>query len=302
MKKIGISCGKIVRKYGYEKAFELCKSSGFDAVDFDLALWGKRMNSSDIYSASADEFEAYFTEIREKAESLELMISQTHGRCTTYTSDEKQCEYARWACEKDLYATKLLGAESCVIHSIKSGDWPEKYLDGEFMHRKNKEFFDCLIPAAEKHEVNIALETFGRAKIYGDKNHADFFAHVKELKKQLELLDTKYKTICVDTGHTNEAVIFGVPGPAEVIRTLGSDVTLLHLHDNNGYADQHLPPVSGRGTVNWGEVFDALDEVGYRGVYNFEIELGRYGDVLADAVCFLGKWLRHFVDVRGDMK
>lgn len=302
MKKIGISCGKIVRKYGYEKAFELCKESGFDAVDFDLALWGKRMGAADIYNASEDEFEAHFTAIRAKAESLELEISQTHGRCTTYTPDEKQCEYARWASEKDLQATRLLGAGSCVIHSIKSGDWPENYQDGEFMHRKNKEFFDCLIPIAEKNKVNIALETFGRAKIYGDKNHADFFAHVRELKKQFDLLDTKNKTICVDIGHTNEAVIFGVPGPAEVIRTLGSDVTLLHLHDNNGSADQHLPPLMGRGTINWSEIFNALDDIGYKGVYNFELELGRYGDVLDDATRFLGKWLRHFVDVRGEMK
>ena len=299
MKKIGISCGTIVSKYGYEKAFELCKESGFDAVDFDLQRFGKYMGASDIYNASEDEFEAYFTAIKNKAESLGLEISQTHGRCRTYTPDEMQCEYTRWVSEKDLKATRVLGAGSCVIHSIASGRWPDNYLDGEFMHRKNKEMFDYLIPIAEKNNVKIALETFGRANVYGESK-VDFFADVKEFKKQFDMLETKNKTICVDTGHTHEATPFGVPGPAEVIRTLGSDVTLLHLHDNNGFEDLHLPPIlHGPHTIKWGEIFDALDDIGYEGVYNFELFFGHFGDVMPEAVRFLGKWLRYFVDNRG---
>lgn len=299
--KLGISCGTIVSRYGYEKAFELCKKSGFDAVDFDLECFGNYDSKNDIYNASHNEFEEYFTNIKKKAESLGLEISQTHGRCETYYPDEKHCEYIRWVSEKDLLATRLLGAPSCVIHSIASGNWPENYLDGEFMHRKNKEFFDYLIPIAEENHVNLALETFGRARIYGESK-LDFFGHVKELKKQFDMLETKNKTICVDTGHINEAVPFGVPGPAEVIKILGSSVTLLHLHDNNGASDQHLPPLTyGRGGVKWNEVFEALDEIGYNGVYNFEIQLKRYGKVLVDAIPFLGKWLRYFVENRGEL-
>lgn len=299
--KLGISCGPICYKYGYEKAFEMCRESGFDAVDFDLGYFGKLGDMSDIYHASEDRFEEYFTAIKNKAESLDLEISQTHGRCRTYTPDDKHCEYTRWVSEKDLQATRILGAPSCVIHSIASGNWPENYLDATFMHQKNKEFFDFLIPIAEKNKVNFALETFGRADIYGESK-ADFFAHVKELKKQFDMLDTQNKTICVDTGHTNEAVPFGVPGPAEVIRTLGSDVTLLHLHDNNGSRDQHLPPImQGSGVIKWSEVFDALDDIGYKGVYNFELILGRFGEVLPEAIGFLGKWLKVFVENKGRM-
>lgn len=301
MKKIGISCETIVIKYGYEKAFEICKESGFDAVDFNLMQFGRHLDAPDIYNASNDEFEEYFTAIKNKAASLELEISQTHGRCTTYTPDEKQCEYTRWVCEKDLQATRLLGAPACVIHSIKSIDYPKHHLDGTFMQQKNKELFDFLIPIAEKNHVKFALETYGRGTVNG-LTKAEFFAHVNELKKQFDMLDTKNKTICVDTGHTHEAVRFGVPGPAETIKTLGTDVTLLHLHDNNGFRDQHLPPLMGNGTIKWSEIFDALDDIGYEGVYNFELVLGRYGNVLPDAIHFLGKWLRYFVDNRGEMK
>ena len=32
-----------------------------------------------------------------------------------------------------------------------------------------------------------------------------------------------------------------------------------HLHDNNGFTDQHLIP--GQGTIEWPKVFDALDNI-----------------------------------------
>lgn len=297
--KLGISCGNIVKRLGYERAFELCKNSGFDAVDFNLENYGAFDDPSDIYNAPEEEFTAFFTAVREKAASLGLEISQTHGRCRTYTPDKKQCEYARWVSEKDLKATSLLGAPACVIHHITSGNWPDNYLDGEFMHRKCMELYDFLIPVAEANNVSVAIETFGRARVRGE-SAVDFFAHVRELKKLYDALDTKNKVICVGTGHTHEATPFGVPGVAEVIRTLGSDVKLLHLHDNNSSADQHLPPLlGGSNTVNWPDVFDALDEIGYGGVYNFELNLNYYGDMLPEAVRFLGKFLRYFIENKG---
>lgn len=298
--KLGISCREIVKRYGFEKAFELCKESGFDAVDFGLGSYGNDDEGLDIYQASEDQFEEHFTAIKAKAESIGLEISQTHGRCRTYTPDEKWCEYVRWVSEKDLKATRLLGAPSCVIHSILSKLWPENHLDGEFMHKKNKEFFDYLIPIAEENGVNIALETFGGNRINGESK-AEFFAPVRELRKQFDMLQTANKTICVDTGHTNNIIKYGFEGPVETIRILGGDVTLLHLHDNNGRGDLHIPPIMNvnRGGVDWVEVFQALDDIGYQGVYNFELELTRYGDALPDAIHFLGKWLRYFVENKG---
>ena len=297
--KIGITCGSVVARYGYEKGFALIKESGFDAVDIGLGQYGIAEKPSDIYLASEDQFEAYFSQIRELAARYELIISQTHGRCRTYTPDTKQQEYACWVSERDLKASSILGAPACVIHQITSGNWPDNYMDDAFMHRKNKEFFDRLIPHAEKYKTCFSLETFGRATIKGVRS-ADRWAEIDLLKEQFSMLDTSYKTICVDTGHTNEAVPFGTPSAGDAIRMLGKDVTLLHLHDNNGTYDQHLPPLMGDpGAVNWPDVFDALDEINYKGVYNFELQLVRYYHALPEAIQFLGKFLRRFVDDRG---
>jgi sugar phosphate isomerase/epimerase len=85
-----------------------------------------------------------------------------------------------------------------------------------------------------------------------------------------------------------------------MIKIFGKDVTILHLHDNTGHWDDHLLP--GFGNINWPGVFDALDEIGYSGVYNFEIRLPFGGSLLEDFLVYSGKYLREFVDRRGNLK
>ena len=113
-KKIGISCRYILDAYGIDRGLEICKESGFDAVDFDLS---KHKLDDPIYGGSDDAFESYFNFIKEKAERIELEISQTHGRCETYIpgNDEVKQRTDRFNL-LDLRATAILGAPSCVIH------------------------------------------------------------------------------------------------------------------------------------------------------------------------------------------
>lgn len=293
MKKIGISCGRIVAKYGAKEALEICKRSGFDAVDFDL---NTHSLGDGIYGGSDDAFEAHFTEIRRIAEDLELEISQTHGRCLAYVQDnDGYNESVKKLVEKDLKATAILGAPSCVQHFMNSTRWGKQ--PAEVMRKAGVDMYRDFIPFAEKYKVNIALETFGAARVQGARIR-DFFADPTEFKYQFDAMNTSYKTMCVDTGHTHEAESFWVPPPEEYIRILGKDVTLLHLHDNNSHWDDHLLPKMGN--INWPAVFDALDDIGYTGVYNFELAM-RFGDMLEEFVAFAGKYLRAFVDRHGDL-
>jgi sugar phosphate isomerase/epimerase len=78
--------------------------------------------------------------------------------------------------------------------------------------------------------------------------------------------------ICLDTGHHN--LIKGDQG--KFIRQAGQLLKALHLHDNDGSGDQHLLPY-GNGRINWKDVFTALNEIGYRGLYNWEIPGERRG-------------------------
>lgn len=297
--KLGISCSAILNKYGFERGFAICRESGFDTVEFSLSGYGKRELPGDIYNASDDEFEAYFTGIRKLADDAGIAIASAHGRVLTYTNDENQCAYIRWVSEKDLAASRILGAPICVIHPIIMRYWPDRFQDKDFLFQINTGMYRDLLPFAERNGVKIALETMGKTVI-GEEKHVAFFGRPEDLLTQLELLDTPYATVCVDTGHTNEAHFCGAPSPADMIRAMGSHVTHLHLHDNNGTADLHIPPICDkRGGVVWEDVFDALEEVGYSGTYNFEINMGLYGDAIEDAAHFFGKWLRYFVESKG---
>ena len=293
MKKIGISCGAVVRMYGIDRGLEICKESGFDAVDYNLE---KYKVGDPIYGGSDDAFESHFDAIKRKAADLELEISQTHGRCATYMPENE--EHNRFVDEVtalDLRATAALGAPSCVVHFINNTRWGKQ--PAALMHEVCGRMFDGFVPHAEKYNVNIAMETFGAARVSGARIR-DFFADPDEFLYQYNRLDTKNKTICVDTGHTHEAESFWVPPPEEMIRILGKDISILHLHDNNSHWDDHLLP--GMGNINWPAVFDSLDEVGYNGVYNFELAM-RFGSMREEFVRFAGKYLRAFVDAHGKL-
>ena len=293
--KIGISCHYILATYGIERGLEICKESGFDAIDFDLC---RHKLDDPIYGGSDDAFESHFNSIRKKADDVELEISQTHGRCETYIpgNDELKQRTDRLN-ELDLRATAILGAPSCVVHFPNTSACGKQ--NPETMHSLAAEMYDTLLPSAQKYKINVALETFGAARIKGERTR-DFFADPVEFKRQYDRLNTKYKTICVDTGHTHEVGSFWVPPPEEMIRILGSDVTLLHLHDNSGHWDDHLLP--GMGNIGWSKVFDALDEIGYSGVYNFELSIRFAGKMLEEYAHFMGRYLREFVNCRGDLR
>ena len=296
-KRIGINCEALCIRYGELKALEICAAAGFDAVDFGLERFS--VSGDGIYNASDEEICDFFKLIRKRADELGLMISQTHGRCATYRPNDEL--YNREVLEntkRDLLATAALGAPACVIHSITTSNW--RGSSRELMREKNREMYADFILFAEENGVSIALETFGDSKPDG-KRCLDFFGDVRELKMQYEAMDTKNKAICVDTGHTHKAhnAEPTVLGAADSIRYLGSDVKLLHLNDNNGFSDQHLPPLFAGDSsyqVDWKEVLRALDDINYSGVYSFELNLRKFGNALEDATRFFGSYLRRFVD------
>jgi len=65
--------------------------------------------------------------------------------------------------------------------------------------------------------------------------------------------------VCLDLGHLN---VRSAAPPAEWVEALGARITCLHLHDNDGSADQHLPV--GKGTVDWAGLAGALARHGLR--------------------------------------
>jgi sugar phosphate isomerase/epimerase len=90
-------------------------------------------------------------------------------------------------------------------------------------------------------------------------------AHWVYILSLVERLNVPHVGLCVDSGHAN----LGDLGAPRAIRMAGPRLRTLHLHDNYGQVDDHLPP--GRGTIDWADLLAALKEVGYQRTLQLEL-------------------------------
>ena len=300
--KIGISIGALQSLYGDERAIEIAKEIGADAVDFDLSgIQFDCDNPDSVYSKSDDEITEYFTSLKNKARALGIEISQTHGRVTSFINDAEHDENVVKNAYRDCLATKALGAPVCVMHGVTTIFFTPD-TDPEFMHNLNFEFFKVALNFAKKFGIKIATETFGDAPNLGC---CDFFGNTKEFIKAYNKITSyddfkDYLVVCMDTGHSNKAMRFNNnPTPADAIRKIGKSIKVLHLHDNDTLTDQHRIPFTG--TIDWDDVFDALDEIGYDGVYNLELNLACFGKGIEIETARYGiEVLRNYLKNRGE--
>jgi len=145
-----------------------------------------------------------------------------------------------------LHATSLevaadLGADNLVLHLEKS------YSNAVVAATRRS--LDRLLPIAERLRVRIALETLPPRYYGGEPEH---------FVQLLSTYASPWLGVCLDTGHT----VLG-RGPKAWIDALPPRIITVHLHDNDGRGDQHLPP--GLGVIDWPETLQALQGAGYAG-------------------------------------
>ena len=121
---------------------------------------------------------------------------------------------------------------------------------------------DELLPLAEKLDVTIGLENL----VYICNN-------VDDLLECFRRYPSRHLGACFDVGHANimehgmdhpecsapkSYIQYGVPVQWEknVLDRLLPHIINCHLHDNNGFRDQHLLP--GKGTIDWGKLVPKL--------------------------------------------
>lgn len=85
------------------------------------------------------------------------------------------------------------------------------------------------------------------------------------LKTLVETIDSQFFRVCLDTGHINA---FAGADMEEWLRALGPNVAEVHLHDNFGSADEHLP--LGEGSIDFKRFFALLKTYAKDPVYTIE--------------------------------
>ena len=124
---------------------------------------------------------------------------------------------------------------------------------------------DVLLAEAEKLHMTLAIE-----------NSWTKFAAVDNLLKIKALYPVKELGFCFDSGHANimdngrlypDSPAYETWNPMNIkvpqwedctLEKLLDNVTVCHLHDNNGSADQHDLP--GRGNVDWDKIIKLLEK------------------------------------------
>ena len=90
---------------------------------------------------------------------------------------------------------------------------------------------------------------------------------IDDILFMLDCLNNPKFAICLDTGHLN---VSKAESHREFILKAGDKLRALHIADNDGSDDQHVMPFCS-GSVDFVEVVKALSEIGYDGLFNYEI-------------------------------
>lgn len=68
--------------------------------------------------------------------------------------------------------------------------------------------------------------------------------------------------------------------PQDAVRRLGKRIKTLHISDYDFVYERHEMP--GQGKIDWNALIAALEETGYDGRFNYELNMSKYGYTFAD--------------------
>ena len=145
-----------------------------------------------------------------------------------------------------------LGGEVVIMHAGVSGNADRAVFAWDFLRRS----LDELEPCATKLGVRIALE-----------NWPGNWPLIREV---LGAYTPAYLGLCYDSGHGN------LDGDGfAALTSLKNRLVSIHLHDNDGTADQHRLPFSG--TIDWARFVTILRSSAYTKCISMESNMGKEG-------------------------
>ncbi len=149
-----------------------------------------------------------------------------------------------------------IGIKNAVLHCDRIRDKPD--MPPEERIEENVKVLKRLTSHIEGRDINISLESI----------NAPLLADTAELLIDIiHRAGDKNLSICHDTGHLN---LCNVKDQEHFILTAGKYLKALHVADNDRTGDQHILPYGG-GNVNFETVVRCLKEIGYDGLFNYEV-------------------------------
>lgn len=243
---LSASSGVLCLRFGDFKAIPMFAKAGFDAVDYAFgnipgSLW---------YTDKADD---YAKDLLALAKENGIYYNQAHASCVFDWNNPNVIEDAvKPTVIKDIQYAAKLGITHIIVHGLSH---PAVNHTTQERQEVNMAYFNYLKPYAKDCGIKIALENLKKVCTTPD-----------EFERFMDILNDDVFTACVDVGHS----FYVGQDAAQIIRRLGHErVTALHVHDNQGLADDHQIP--GFGRIDWNHILEALKDINYSGDFNLEI-------------------------------
>lgn len=245
------------------KMLRLYKEAGFDAVDFGF----DKATSCD-FVLNDDNWEAVIESIANAGEELGIIFYQCHLPYIKQSSPLLDYRYKTPGfaerfeiyMERSILASARMGVRWAAVHPLT---FPQDNYSRKASLKKNHEYFDKYVELAKKHNIGIAFEN--QLPSLDRTMPEKYCQHYEDL---MELVDSYHDSavgICWDTGHANLMNF----DQKKALLELGSRLKILHINDNYyGARDEHLLPF--HGTINWNAFLEALAEISYEGLLNYE--------------------------------
>ena len=242
----------------YADGLKRVKLHGYDCIDYQNIA----SPFSPLFSYSDKEFEEYFNRLGECAKQNGIEIYQMHGLWPRYADgDLSGADRDFDLYVKQLKAGKYMGCKRFVLHPCLPYGWGEEPIKEKAFEETLKTIYK-LLPYATEFDIVICVENLPHKKSHS-------FSNIGEIKRLVRTVDSAFVKSCFDTGHshcTQEDIY-------DCIKTLGSDLETLHVHDTMCGQDRHLIPFQGE--VDWSKFIKGLKEIGFNGCISLETQIGK---------------------------
>lgn len=233
--------------------------AGFRFLDFNFLDWA----SADDLPFMRDGWRAWLESGRKTAEARGARFNQAHAPMPVCCLGQEYEKYVR-ACVRAFDGAQLLGIPWMVFHHL-----PPKAYGFADKWDADRRFFERMQAEAHRTGVGIAVENL----FCGGEIDGKTVLPVEYPLRLAEYFDDPLIGICCDVGHAHIEKFNRVSpddsvNPADAIRRYGDRLKALHIHDNSGAGDEHIPPFYG--SINWADVIAALRDIRYAHSFTFE--------------------------------
>lgn len=229
------------------------KSVGFDLLDC-IFCDGKGKTSP---LRRTDWYE-WGQALAEESAKLGITYHQCHLP-TYFFADRGRSEDIDELTRRSLILSSVLGAKWTVVHPSTNYSLPSP----TDSFRANYEYFAPLIEMGAKYSIGIAIENMAD---FDGPEKPWYCGKVEELIGLVDSFGADNVGICWDFGHAN--LVYRDQNPC--LLQIGKRLKAVHVHDNDGSVDSHLGVFFGN--VQWEPLMHTLRQIGYEGVFDFEVK------------------------------